>query len=172
MDIVKHWMRTAAIRLGGPVRTVSGKSGRISEGEMTELDFAARLGPHRDFCAAIIDIRLGGEDVIQPAHGSGAALKDISDPSQGDHGPDEQGEVTVEGNERAKGDLAAEKLMAALPKHDQKGRADERLKRRHKHAPGADEADVPRDILAAGLVDASDFRNFLMVRAHQPHARN
>src|SRR5260370_42232357 len=97
MDIVKHWMRTAAIRLGGPVRTVSGKRGRISEGEMTELDFAARLGPHRDFCAAIIDIRLGGEDVIQPAPGNGAALEVISDPSRGEHWPAERGAGTVEG---------------------------------------------------------------------------
>ena len=60
--------------------------------------------------------------------------------------------------------------MAALPQHDQEGSANERLKRRHKHAPGADEPDVSRDILAVGLVEAADFRFFLRVGAHDAHA--
>src|SRR6266851_9166016 len=117
---------------------------------MTEFDFAERLSVFRYFRVAIIDIRFGGEDVIQPAHGSSAALKNICDPSQGDHGPDEHGEVAVEGNQRTQGNLAAEELMPALPQDNQKGGADERLKRGHEHAPGADEADISRDILAVG----------------------
>ncbi len=115
MNIAKHGMRTAAIGLGGAVRTVSGKSGRVGEREMTEFDFAAGLGAFRDFGIAIIDIWFGGEDVIQPAHGSCAALKNISDPTEGNHGPDEQSEITVEGDESPEGNLAAEELVAALP---------------------------------------------------------
>src|SRR5712692_3458443 len=115
MNVAKHRMRTAAIGLGGAVRSGSGMSGGITEREMTEFDFAARLGAFRDFRVAIIDIRFGGEDIIQPAHGSRAALKDICDPSKGDHGPDEHGKVAVESNQRTQGNLAAEQLMAALP---------------------------------------------------------
>jgi len=79
MNVAEHWMRTAAIGLGGPVRSGSGKRGRISKGEMTEFDFATRLGAFRNSRVAIIDIRLGREDVIQTAHGSRAALKNIGD---------------------------------------------------------------------------------------------
>src|SRR6202521_4954158 len=145
-------MGTAAIGLGSAVRTGSGQSGWIGEGEMAEFNFAARLGAFRNFGVAIIDIRLGREDVIEPAHGGRAALKDICNPSKSDHGPDEHGKVAVEANEGTEGNLAVEELMAALPQHDQKGRANERLKRGHKHAPGADEADVSRNIFAVGLV--------------------
>src|SRR5437899_2207394 len=157
MNVAKYGMRTVAVRLGGAIRSGSGKSRRISEREMAEFDFAARLGALRNFRLAVIDIGLGGEDVIEPAHGSGAALKNICDPSESDHRPDEQGEVSVEGNQRAEGNLAAEKLMAALPQHDQEGRADERLKGRHEHAPGADELNVARDVFAVGPVKAADF---------------
>src|ERR1700687_1515983 len=113
--VAEHRMRTAAIGLRGPVRTGSGKSGRISKGEMTEFDFAARLGAFGDFRVAIIDIRFGGEDVLQTAHGSRAALKNICDPTEGNHRPDEQSEIAVEGDESAERNLAAEKLVAALP---------------------------------------------------------
>jgi len=85
---------------------------------MAEFDFAARLGAFRNFRVAIINVCLGGEDVIQAAHGSRTALKNIRDPSESNHGPYEQSEVSIEGNERAEGNLAAEKLVAALPKDD------------------------------------------------------
>src|SRR5439155_3464907 len=143
--------------------------GRVSKGEITEFDFAARLGALQDFRVAIIDTGLGRKNVIQPAHGSRATLKNICHPSKGNHGPDEHGEVSVESNQRPQGNLAAEELMAALPEHDQKGCANERLKRRHKHAPGADEADVSRDVLAVGPVKAADFCFFLRVGAHEAY---
>src|SRR5260370_36369074 len=115
MNVAEHWMRTTAIGLGGAVRSGSGKSGRVSKGEMAKFDFAARLGVFGDFRVAVIDIRFGREDVIQPAHGGRATLKDICNPSQGDHGPDEHGEITVKGNERTARNLPLKALMAALP---------------------------------------------------------
>jgi len=57
INVAEHRMGTAAIGLGGPVRTGSGKSGRISKGEMTKFDFAARPGAFWNFRVAIIDIR-------------------------------------------------------------------------------------------------------------------
>src|SRR5260370_25632 len=95
IKVGEQGMRGAAIRLGGAVRTGTGKSGRISESEMTKFDFAARLGTCRDFGVAIIDIRFGGEDVIQPTHGSGATLENICDPSEGRHRPSEPGQEAL-----------------------------------------------------------------------------
>src|SRR5437867_6373314 len=106
---------------------------------MAEFDFAARLGAFRGFRVAIIDIRLGREDVVEPAHGSRAALKDICDPTEGDHRPDQQGEIAIESNESAERNLPAEELVAALPKHNQKSCANQSGERRHEHAPSADE---------------------------------
>src|SRR2546430_13022176 len=137
---------------------------------MAEFDFAKRLGAFGNFRGAVVNIRLGDEDVIEPAHGSGASLKNIGDPPEGDHGPDEQSEVSVEGNQRAEGNLAAEELVAALPQHDEKGCADERLKRRHEHAPGADELNVARDVFAIGAVEAADFGFLLSISANDGHA--
>src|SRR5260370_41764466 len=96
MNIAKHGMRTAAIGLGGAVRTVSGKRGRVGERGMTEFDFAAGLGAFRDFGIAIIDIWFGGEDGIQPAHRNCPSMKNISDPTQGNHVPEGPSEITVE----------------------------------------------------------------------------
>ncbi len=53
--------------------------------------------------------------------------------------------------------------MAALPEYDEEGKADERLQRWHKHAPGADELDVASHVFAIGLVEAADFGFFLGV---------
>src|SRR5258708_12561040 len=102
---------------------------------MGKFDFAGRLGGFGEFRVAIIDIRLSREDVIQPAHGSRAALKDICNPSQGDHGPDEHVEITVEGNERTQGNLPVKKSMAALPQHDTYVPAATPLRPPPKHTP-------------------------------------
>src|SRR6267378_3472001 len=101
MNVAKYGMRTVAVRLGGAIRSGSGKSRRISEREMAEFDFAARLGALRNFRVAVVNIGLGGEDVIEPAHGSRTALKNVGDPSESDHGPDKLREISVEGNQRA-----------------------------------------------------------------------
>src|SRR5260370_33461497 len=60
--------------------------------------------------------------------------------------------------------------MAALPEKNEEGSADERLKRGHEHAPGADELDVACDVFAVGLVEAAGFRFFLRVSANYAHA--
>src|SRR5216684_9138143 len=163
-------MRAAAVRFGSAIRTGSGNDGRIGKSEMAEFDFAARLGALRDFRVAVIDIRLSREDVVEPAHGSRAALENICDPAEGDHRPNQQGEIAIESNESAERNPAAKELVAALPKHNEKSCADERGKRRHEHAPGADEADVSRDIFEVGFVEAADFGLFLGVSAHDAHA--
>ena len=51
--------------------------------------------------ALIVDLRLGAEDVIEAAGAGGSALENVGDPAQGDHGPDEQSEIGVEGDQRA-----------------------------------------------------------------------
>ena len=60
--------------------------------------------------------------------------------------------------------------MPALPQDNQKRYADKRLERRHEHAPGADQLDVARDILAVGLVKAANFGFFLCVGANDAHS--
>src|SRR5712692_7307812 len=60
--------------------------------------------------------------------------------------------------------------MAALPEKNEEGSADERLKRGHEHAPGADELDVACDVFAVGLVEATGFGFFLRVSANYADA--
>ena len=49
--------------------------------------FLLRLAARRH--CGIVDGRLGVQDVVQTAHGSGAALEDIGDEAQRDHGEDQ-----------------------------------------------------------------------------------
>src|SRR5712675_428359 len=62
-------------------------------------------------------------------------------------------------------------MVAALPEHDQKGKANERLDRRHEHTPCADEFDIASNVLAVGLVETADFGFFLRVGPDDADAR-
>src|SRR5713226_3420112 len=156
-----------AVALGGAIAgNVSGEGA----GEVAKFDFAGDGGVRRDLHEAVVDLRLRAQDVIQAAHGGGAALENVGDPAEGDHGPDQKAEIAVERDQGTEGDLAAKKLMAALPEDDEEGSADERLKRRHEHAPSADELDVAGDVFAIGLVEAADFGFFLGVSADDADA--
>src|SRR5271169_5189322 len=111
-------MCTAAIGFCGNVQTCSRETGGVGEIQVAEFNLAEGLGANRNFRVTVVNIRFGSEDVIQTAHGSRATLKNIRDPPESNHGPNEQGEIAVEGHQRAEGNLAAEELMAALPQND------------------------------------------------------
>src|SRR5579872_1924 len=144
---------------------VAGEQGWIAEGEIAKFDFAARDFAWGNRREAVVNLRLRIEDVVETTHGSGAALKDIGDPAEGDHGPDELREVSVERDERAERKAPAQEQIAAGPEHDQERNPDQRLKRGHEQAPGANQLDVARDVLAIGFIEAADFRLFLRIRA-------
>src|SRR5207244_12271605 len=59
--------------------------------------------------------------------------------------------------------------MTTLPKNDEKACPNKRLKRRHEHAPDSNKADVSRNILAVGPVEAADLRFFLGISANDAH---
>ncbi len=74
---------------------------RKSEVQIAKFDFAGNRCAGSDSCIAVIDLRLRAQDVIEAAHGSGATLKNIRDPAESDHGPDEKAEKAVERDEGA-----------------------------------------------------------------------
>src|ERR1043166_5747369 len=121
---------------------VAGNSGWEGEVESAEFNFAGKGRVGGDGGVAVIDLRLSVENVVQAAHGGGATLKNVGHPAEGDHGPDEQAEVAIEGDQGAERDLATKQLVPALPQNNQERNADKRLERGHEHAPGADELDV------------------------------
>ena len=73
----------------------------------------------------IMDGRLRVEDVVQTAHGGGAALEDIGDESQRDHGENELDHVRVEGHEFTQRDLPGHHLTAAEPEDQHERQADQ-----------------------------------------------
>src|ERR1700687_15726 len=161
MDVAEDGMGTlAAIGGGGCSGAVARDVSWKGEGEVAKFDFAGDWGVSGDGGVAVVDLRLRAEDVIQTCHGGGAALENVGDPAEGDHGPDQKAEIAIESDQGTEGDLAAKELMAALPEDNEEGGADKRLKRRHEHAPGADELDVAGDVLAIGLVETPAFSLF------------
>ncbi len=113
---------------------------------------------------------LGFEDEEEAAHGGGAALEDVGDEAERDHGEGQLSHVGVEGDEFAEGNLALDDLASAEPEHQNEGHANQRLQRRHEHAPGGNELEVARDVLAIGGVKAAHLGGFLGVGAHHAHA--
>src|SRR6266699_3042442 len=99
-----------------------------------------------------------------------AALKNICHPSERNHRPHEQRQISVKGNQRAERNLPTQQLMSALPQHNQKRYADQRLQRWHEHAPGANQLDVSRDVLAVRFIKTALFCFFLRVSSYHAHA--
>src|SRR4029077_3367114 len=165
VDVAENGMCIVTIGFDGGSRAVPGDSGGICEIQVAKFDSAGNGGVRRDLHEAVVDLGLRAQDVIQAAHGGGATLENVGDPAKRDHRPDEQIQIKEECEERADGKLVAQDLMAALPEKDEKGSTDERLKRRHEHAPSADELDVAGDVFTIGRVEPSYFRAFLSVGA-------
>ena len=115
---------------------------------------------------AVVDLRLCFENVIEAAHGSGAALKNVGDPTQRNHRPNENAEIAIKGDQCAERNSAGQHEMAALPENDKKRDADHGLERGHEHAPSTDELDVARDVLTIGFIEAVDFGFLLGVSAN------
>src|SRR6266403_4748947 len=150
---------------------VAGNVRGEGEGEVAKFDFAGEGGVWSDGGCAVVDLRLRAEDVIQAAHGGGAALENVGDPAESDHGPNEQAEIAIEGDQGAERNLAAKKLVAALPENNEERNADECLERGHEHAPSADELNITSYVFPVGLVEAADFGFFLGVGADDADTR-
>src|SRR5437879_6186931 len=162
----------AVTSIGGRCRhrAIAGNIRRESESQVAKFDFTGERGIGSDGSVAVVDLRLSPQNIIEPAHGGGAALENISHPAESNHGPDEQAEIAIERDQRAKRDLAPKKLVTTLPEHNEERKADQGLERRHKHAPSANELDVSGHIFAVRLVEPPDFRLFLRVGANDTHA--
>src|SRR5579871_6785346 len=147
------------------VGAIAGEIRGIREGEIAEFDFAGDFRLFRNGRVAVVDLRLRVQDVVEAASAGGAALENVGDPAERDHWPNEEAEIGIEGDQSAERNLTAQKLIAALPEHNEEGCADHRLERRHKQAPGANQLDVSRDVLAIRLVEAANLGFFLCVGA-------
>ncbi len=82
-------------------------------------------------------------------------MEDIGDESQRDHRENELDHVRVEGHEFTQRDLPGNHLAAAEPQDQHKRQADQGRQRGHEHAPGANQLQVARDVLAVGSVEAA-----------------
>src|SRR6266446_1355599 len=121
-DVAEDRMPAVAVRFAGGA--VAGDGGREGEIKVAKFDFAGDSGVGRDLHEAIVDLRLGVEDVVEAAHGGGATLENVGDPAESDHGPNENAEEGIESDQGAERDLAAKKLMATLPEDNEEGGSD------------------------------------------------
>src|SRR5713226_4163426 len=101
----KDGVRAIAVGLGGGA--VAGDRGGKCEMEIAEFDFAGDGCVGGDFREAVVDLRLGVQNVVQAAHGGGAALENVGDPAKGDHWPDEEIEVGKESQAPTERNLVA-----------------------------------------------------------------
>ena len=69
------------------------------------------------------------EKLVDADDGGGAALEEVDDPADGDHGPGELDHVDVEGGEVADGDAVGDDLVAADEEGDHEREAEDEFER-------------------------------------------
>src|SRR5437868_2585674 len=136
----------------------------VSKVEMTEFDVAAHIADFQgaDF-GAILDFRLFDQDLVDPGHGSGSALKDIDHPSQRNYWPGQLHHVGVECHELSDGDAMLQHFASAQPEHQHDGHTEHGLKGWPQHAHQADQLKAAGNVLAVGSLEGFDLGLFLHI---------
>ena len=114
----------------------------VAEVEVAELDLAVQdgIGGNGGIGGAVVDGRLGLEQLVDALYRGGAALEDVDDPADGDDWPDEHDHVGAEGDELADVDAVGDDEVPAGQQGDDHGDAEDELERRPEHAHELDEA--------------------------------
>src|SRR5256885_1361343 len=114
IDVVQNSVLAVPIYRRFTVRAAHHRR-RIGERQIPKFNFAPRHYVCRNFRSAVVNTRLRRQDVIEPAHRSRAALKNVCHPSERNHRPYQLSQVAVKRDQRAERNLSAQKLMTALP---------------------------------------------------------
>src|SRR5437868_14289212 len=104
--------------------------------------------------------------MIQAPHGSHRALKEIYDPSERNHRPNQIPQIECELYELASRYLSADDEAAAVPEHRDEAEPDEKLQDRMKDRGEPNEPHVAVDEFLIYLFEALNFRVLLRVRPY------
>ena len=110
------------------------------------------------------------QQFVDADDGGGAALEEVDDPADGDHGPDELDHVDVEGGEVADGDAVRDDLMAADQQRDHQAEAEHEFERGPEHGHQPDQVQRAADVLLVGGLEGGDLGVFLREGADQARA--
>ena len=103
---------------------------RVGEGQPVKVDLPLQ-GRHVLYLRPVHDLRLLVQDGADPLE-AGRALGDEGDAlAGGQHGPDQHGDVQVEGLELAQGDLPGDGEVAAVEEGQQAADADNQIQQGH-----------------------------------------
>src|SRR5208283_3972332 len=100
IHILQYWPRFAAMSVR-TCRSATSNRRRISKRQVAELNFPIDPRFLRNLCVPVVNLRLGGQNVIQPPHGCRAALENIRHPAQRYHRPHQKIQIGIERNQRA-----------------------------------------------------------------------
>src|SRR5665213_2890919 len=126
--------------------------------------------------ACVGDLGLLLEQLVDAQYGGGAALEEVDDVAEGDHGPEELDDVDVERCKLAEADSGARVLVvqddhvAAYQQRDDEAEAEDHFERGPEHGHEADEVERARDVLAVGGFEAVDLGVFLGEGADETRA--
>ena len=101
------------------------------------------------------------QEFVDAKDRSGAALKQVDDPADRDHWPDELDHVDVEGTEIADCDAMLHHLVAAHEQGNHEAEAEHEFQRRPEHCHQANQVQGPPDVLLVGSFKRGNFRVFL-----------
>src|SRR5712672_2596497 len=100
-------MRTIRMAVGLSVglrfrlRIVSRERSRVAERQSAKFNLTYWFRIWRNFGSRIINTRLRRKYVAEPPHRRRAALKNIGDPAQRDHWPNQQRQIGIKRNQSA-----------------------------------------------------------------------
>ena len=105
---------------------------------------------------AVVDGRLGAQQLVDALYRGGAALEDVHHPAHGDDGPGEQDHVGVEGHELAYADAVSDDLVSADQQGEDHGDAQNELQRGPEHAHELHQLEGAGDVLAVEPLEEAD----------------
>lgn len=148
---------------------VEGEGIAEADGDVFERDFAANRGEGSGGSGGLDG---GGrvEDFADALEAGGAALGEVDDPAEGDHGPDEHAHVGLEHDEGAERDFAGVETPAAGPHDEEEGEADEGLEQGVEDAGIAGEAEIGADVILIESFEFAELGLFLRVGADDADA--
>ena len=102
-----------------------------------------------------------GHQVVDAGDRGGAALDEVDDPADGDHGPGELDHEDVVGEELIDGDVVLDDFVAADEEGDDERDAEDELERGPEHGHEAGEEQAAADVLLVGGFEGGDLGVFL-----------
>ena len=128
---------------------------RIAKREPLKRDGSAYLLGNRG-SRVVLNLRRSLQDLQHSAHGSGAALKDVNHPADGDRRPGEHGEIAQESHKFSQAQMPGNHLPPSQPQQSYGRQTDQTAHEGIKGSPEAYQGNASLDVIPVQCLELPD----------------